>query len=595
MQAIDPRMDTAHPHAGDGGGIVGAEPPTDSKLPTIRITVTVLLALAAALARTPDGRSALPLWLELAGQGPAWFLMLLHLIQGGRRLELGFYFAVAGGGIAVAHQWNAPPLAGLVLTAYVTGSVLMAYLRYVGARLERAVEAPATMLGVLLPAWCGMVILSAVLLALPVSTQSGVPDYRHNAMSHVLDSAFAAVSASTLTGITIQSFGEDYTLFGKAVLVAVTQLSGMAFAAVGLAVIRPFLWRKIRYATVIMAAIVIQFAAVAIMAPAWHPEDAPDTASRIGWSVAYAGSAIWNSGLSLRFDGLATYFADYRIAVVITSLAIIGSLGLPILMELILPQPSVGAGETNADSNGQIGRRLRKLPEFEAVTATVLLALGAILLWYLDHPRGILSAWAPPRSLEVAETRVPLGDVPSAQRWAMSLLVSATARSAGLQSIPVSTGALSWCSLGVLLTWMLIGGSVAGVGGGMRTGAGTLFVVARGLGADERGRRLKSAFTGRLLKFVLFWIGCNFAAFALLKLTTDATVYEAVTESVAAINNVGVSTGLALHLTPAGRFAMIAIFIAGRFVPVWFWLQVADAARGATLLAPTTSHGGGES
>ncbi|MBK8269997.1 MAG: hypothetical protein IPK83_17545 [Planctomycetes bacterium] len=425
-----------------------------------------------------------------------------------------------------------------------------------------------------------MIALAAILLALPIATQSGVPDYRHNFLNHALDSLFASTSTACLSGVTIRSFGEDYTVFGQCIMVGMTHLSGMAFALVGLAIVRPFLWRTISPRAVLLTALVIQAVALLVMYPAWHNTDAARVSDRLWWSIVHAGSAIWNTGLLLRTDGLATYFTDFRISVAMTTLAIIGSLGLPFLIELILPQPK-SAEEQPDNTANHVRRRLKKLPEFEALAATILLGTGAVMLWYFDHPASKVASWAPTRSLESVEDRIALNDIPPEQRWPVGLFVSATLRSTGLQSTTISAGSLSWCTFGLMLMWMLIGGSAAGVAAGGRTAMFTLPLCL------FRWKHEKSELRSRLLKrlaiFIAVIVAGNVAAVSILNLVTDATPYEVAFEAVAAVNNVGLSTGLSLHLTPVGRLVMIGLFIAGRLGPIVFWLSIADLVRTSTI------------
>jgi trk system potassium uptake protein TrkH len=125
---------------------------------------------------------------------------------------------------------------------------------------------------------------------------------------------------------------------------------------------------------------------------------------------------------------------------------------------------------------------------------------------------------------------------------------------------------------------MFIGGGAGGVGGGIRTTAIVLLVRCIVGGHSWRsapgGEAVRWKLVKAILVFVLLWIAVNAASAGLLGLLTDGTWYEVVLESTAACNSVGLSTGLSLHLTWAGRAGMILILIAGRVVPVAYWLAV---------------------
>jgi Trk-type K+ transport system membrane component len=52
-------------------------------------------------------------------------------------------------------------------------------------------------------------------------------------------------------------------------------------------------------------------------------------------------------------------------------------------------------------------------------------------------------------------------------------------------------------------------------------------------------------------------------------------------ESVAAMNGVGLSTGLSLHLTWAGRLVMIGVMVVGCWAPVVFWARLVERVSNA--------------
>lgn len=556
-----------------------------------------LVAVASALFRKANGASILPLAIELTIQVAAalgWSIAICKSARRGRGDAIHIASAALAGMIAATSSGRAE-IVGLTLTGYISLRSLCDWLTDRLVNIESALQQPGRLMRAIVPHWLGMVLVGGLLLALPIATQSGVPDYRHNFLSHVLDSLFASVSAGCLVGTTIQSFAEDYTLFGQAVLVATTQIAGIAFALVGLSIARPFLSRPLSARTMILAAILCQIVAIITMLSAWHTDDTPSLLTRIWWSIVYAGSALWNSGLAARTDGLAAYFNDFRISVTVTTLAIVGSLGLPFLLDLILPQPREDTPiDSGASARGQgasnLRARLRRLPEFETLAATFLLGIGAILLWYFEHPMSKTAAVAPARAMESAEERVSLGDAPASQRWAISLFVSSMLRSAGIQSVPVSSGSISWFTFWLMLILMFLGGSAAGVGGGVRTGIGTMWWLMRGTTRTEHAAiDLRRQLYQRIALFTCAAVVVNVGAVGACVLFTGATWYESGIEATAAIGNVSFSTGLSLHLTPIGRFMMIGLYVVGRFGPVLFWLSVSDSVRRATTREPDQS------
>ncbi|HWL92299.1 MAG TPA: potassium transporter TrkG [Phycisphaerae bacterium] len=562
--------------------------PPGRALPAPWHQIAAILAVAAVLARTPDGRGALPAWVEITVTLAAYaiWLVTLRQSQGMRGISLAIPGLVLTAAAALAIQQSNPRIVGIATTVFFAGSLFIDAIASVYRRFAAVIDHPRELFSVLLRPWLALIVLGGVLLALPLATHSGVPDYRHNFLNHVLDSLFASTSAAALVGTTVHSFGEDYTRFGQAVLFAITQLSGMAFAAAGLSIIRPFLSRSLRLPTILVAAVVLQVIGAAWMTSAWHDSDASSLSTRIWWSLVHAGSAIWNSGLVMRADGLDAYFTDYRVSICMASLTIIGSLGLPILIDLILPQWRKRDGAHSEGGVSKLVRRMRKLPEFEALLAALLLGLGATLLWYFEHPGARTSGFAPSRPMEMSD-RVPLNELTSSRRWTLAMLASATLRSAGMNAIPITQGALTWPSFGLILLMMLLGGSAAGVGGGLRTTALALPFALRKLGAaDDAARALHRSTRRAICLYVLLGLICSLLSVAALGIVTDATSYETAFDGTAATANVGLSTGLALHLSPAGRIVMIVLFAVGRIGPIYFWLRLSQAI-GRSLNNPT--------
>jgi trk system potassium uptake protein TrkH len=218
--------------------------------------------------------------------------------------------------------------------------------------------------------------------------------------------------------------------------------------------------------------------------------------------------------------------------------------------------------------------------------AFVLLLTGAVALFFFETPwrQDIVwrlpDAWVPERPVDLGSNRIALGDeMPRRTRWSRAVFVSATLRSAGMGSTPVTQGALSWPSYGLLCLGMFVGGSAGGVSGGLRTSGLLLLCICLFSGRDTwnslpGGPAARRTIVRRSLMFLPLWLGLNIISIALLAVTSGGTAYELVLDGTAACNSVGLTTGLSLHLTWAGRLSMIAIMIGGRVVPVAYWLAV---------------------
>ncbi len=536
------------------------------------------IACAAALLRDAETRPLVPAWSIALAQLPA-LAIWLHTRCGwlGFRKQsaikqdtsLPALVLIAGAALA-AYRRSIDPWT-VIVAVYLGGSAFAEWASRWHDSIEANMDRPREVLArIRLPWVCWLVIL-IIVLSLPLSTKSSVPDYRHNFLHHVLNCALASTSSACLMGISPYSFSEDFSLFGQSLLILTTQAVGMALAAAGLSIARPFLARRLTLKTIWLWMIGLQVVATAALSPAWFSDDATSTPARIGWSIVYASDAIWNAGYTLRTNGLADYLTNPLIFTVITTLAIIGSLGMPIVLDLILPR--------RQQETTSAWKPWKRLPNWEAGVAFALL-LGIATLLFLFETRGFLpDNVAPSRPFDLGSSQVPMREVTDhAPRWRMAVFLSATLRSAGIQSIPLVEGAISWPSYAVMLAGMLIGGTAMGVAGGFRTtalvlGAICLFHPRRMWNDAENAVRRRTL--RRLILLVATDLLIAVSGILLMCLTTAGTAHEWIFDPVAAVSSVGLTTSLSLHLTWIGRLVMIGLMIVGLWVPLIVWSKIA--------------------
>jgi len=488
---------------------------------------------------------------------------------------LGGLMVVAAVGIGIARSSLDAGLTALTL--FICGSLAVDAGRRLFDRAAAMVDDAPAMVRLLLPTWFAAMVIATAVLSLPISTEPSVPDYRHNFWLHISNNAYAVAAAGCLSGTTIYGYGEDYTFFGQVVLWLLTQLSGCTFAAIGLATMRPFLQRAISLRAVLLWAMGLQVFAAAALYSQWSPADAPTPVDRLWWGAVHGGDAIWNTGLILKANGLAHYLIAGPVYGVITMLAIAGSLGLPLVFDLVL-----GPGKTNSDKAGQaVEPPWKALPAWEAGAAFWLLLAGAILLVIFETPGWLPDSWTATRPFEFSSRQIALRDDMSlGQRASLAIHLSAMLRSAGIQSIPLSEGGSSYPTHVLMVLWMLVGGSIAGPAGGLRVSTIMLLLICVFSGRHRwsgvpNGEALRCSTRRRLAGFMLLWLAVNAGTALLLALLTDGTRREIVFDSVAAVNTVGLTTGLILHLSWPGRMLLVMAMLAGRLLPVVFWAKLA--------------------
>lgn len=593
--------------------------------------IAALLGAAGLLARDAHGALLVPIYLAAALElipFVYWCRMRcgrseVPAIPGGLApsTERRWLLLMVAAAIVLALWTGQPWLAVHACGVYALARMAAEWLVDTYAELDRCCESASPSVKPLLRRWLALLLIGGAVLALPMSTRPGLPDYQYNMATHVLTSTFDAASACCLVGAFAYSLGEDHSRFGQVVIWLLTMLSGAGFCAAGLAIMRPFMTRRPRLGHVLLIAIGLQLAGALLMFGRWDRRDADGLVERSWWSIVHATSALWNSSLTLRNDGLAEYFQDPVIFSVIATLCVIGSLGLPVTLELILgpPKPAAApsvprsanashgyktAGSQANDAAGPphpaVARKMttppadpppwRRLAYWEAPLAVALMCLCVPMLYVFEHPQSRIARFSPPRPFELHGS-VVMRELSNSERWRMSVLLSTTLRSAGLQSIPLVSGAITWPTYGLFGGCMVVGGSAASTAGGVRTTAILVLVfclvVRSGWSVHSGGPAIRLMLLRRTALFVALWAVFNLLAFVALAASTSATAYETAFDAIASLNSVGLSTGLPPHLTPAGRITMMAILILGRAAPTWFWLDL--SRRVHSLAVPSAS------
>lgn len=541
------------------------------------------LAVALLLARDSSGAMVVALPLAIGIQLVLAAVWIGHALRQRCRVDLILTACVVAGAAAIGVTRNTVDGPAAAVTLFIAGCITTQLLSRSLQVVETGLNNPTGLLRSVVPIWLAVSLIATLVLSLPIATQSSVPDYRHNLMLHVAHNAFAAVSAACLTGWTSYGFGDDYTLFGQIVLWLVTQFSGCLFAAIGLAIMRPFLRRPISLRGLLIAAFALQGAVIAIAALQWTPSDTPTPGARAWWGAVYSADAMWNTGLTMRPDGLAHYLISGPIYALVTLVALAGSLGIPVIHDLMRgPPPNADSDKSPSPS---ANAPWKTLPAWEAGAAFWLLVAGAIVLAVCDTPGIMPDALTFKRPFEFGNGQLSLrDDIGFGARASLSIHVSAMLRSAGIQSIALAEGGLTIPSYLNMLMWMVIGGSIAGTAGGVRVSTLVLFVLLimpnrKAWEAMPQGPQLRKTLIRSAAAFAIFWLLLTAATVAMLGMLTDATRYQIAFDGVAALNNVGLTTGLIVHLSWPARLFMIGVMIAGRILPLCFWAGLSMRIR----------------
>jgi trk system potassium uptake protein TrkH len=349
---------------------------------------------------------------------------------------------------------------------------------------------------------------------------------------------FAAVNAATLTGFQERTSLNEYTPAGQWLTLGLT-LTGIwfSFIAGGMAVVRI---ARLGFSD---ARIVLwSLGTTALVAFIGGPMLLGDGRGLFA-ATFDALSAFGNSGL---YAGRLLGDGAWQSHLVLLPLALIGGLGLPVIMELW--ERSRGRGGEGLSPHTQ---------SVLAWTAGVYI-VAALLLLALQWPDNSFIAWR--HTLATVSREV------------------INARSAGFpfDFATYWPRVVQWVTIGL----MIIGAAPAGTGGGVKVT--TLGVITAGTRDALRDRS-----AGRLFGIALVWLAVYILMLGvalLVLLTTEPQMPgdRLLFLAASALGNVGISHD-PIALSQAGWYALSATMLAGRVAPVLMLWWVVDTAPSAEI------------
>ncbi|HEU5088925.1 MAG TPA: potassium transporter TrkG, partial [Roseiflexaceae bacterium] len=356
--------------------------------------------------------------------------------------------------------------------------------------------------------------------------------------------------------------GLDLSLFGQIVLLVLMQVGGIGLM-VGAVLVYQLLGIRLRFAdrlalrdslgllsaggilrlmrNALIGVFVIEGLGALVLWLNWMPLFGPRRAAF--FALFHSVSAFTNASFDL-FSGspgaAANFPTDTTSLLTISMLVILGSIGLPVLADLVRwPQQ----------------RNLSLHTRLTLATATFLLVAGTVGLFVAEQRPGSY-----------------FSDAPWPRQLLLSFFHSATSRTSGF--VLASLHTMAPAAVLVLITLMFIGGSPASMGGGVTTSTFAILALelqsyVRGLGAPVVWRRrLPAELVARAAAvLVASLVVCGMVTWLLL-LTHDATFDEALFETVSAFATCGFTLGLTSRLNLFGRLLLAATMFWGRLGPL---------------------------
>ena len=396
------------------------------------------------------------------------------------------------------------------------------------------------------------IAFSVLLLSLPGVHQKGV-------YVAFIDSVFTAVSAVSVTGLSVVNISETYTTFGIVMLMVILQLGGIGIMSLG-----TFIWlivgKKIglRERQLIMidhnqhslsgvVNLIIEIIKIlllieligALIFTLYFSQFYETFSEAILQGLFASVSATTNGGFSISGNSLIAYHNDYFIQIINMILIILGAIGFPVLIEV-----------KAFLSNKKKDFRFTLFTKITTVTFGLLLVIGTIVILAIEMFNSF-----------------------KGMSWHEALFTamfhSVSSRSGGLVTVDITE--FSQGTNIFMSALMFIGASPSSVGGGIRTttfAIAILFLINFARGKDEiqifnREVQLIDVFRSyAVIILAIFMV--LFATIALSISEPNLPITSIVFEITSAFGTCGMSLGITEDLSNFGKILIMVLMFIGR-------------------------------
>ena len=377
----------------------------------------------------------------------------------------------------------------------------------------------------------------------------------------LVEALFTATSAVCVTGLTVVDTEHYWTGFGHVVILVLFQLGGLGIASfasvIGLAMLgRLSIRSRLTVAaesrgeglagvgsvlvSVVRITVVVELSVAALLAARFAVLGEP--LPRALWLGLFHGVSAFNqAGFSLFSTSLVSYASDPFICLPIAGAVILGSLGFPVIVQLLRHRGTVRLWTMN----------------------TRLVLWGTVVLLVVSTVYVTVLEWGNP------ETLGPLD-------WPAKLLAgffqAVQTRSGGFNTVDI--GAMDDATLLGMDIFMFIGGGPASTAGGIKitTFGVLLFIIwteLRGQAAvNVFGKRLSRAVHRQAISVALLSVAVVLAGAVVLHLVTGFHTDAVLFEAISAFATVGLSTGITGDLPPVAQLVLVVMMFVGRLGPV---------------------------
>lgn len=397
------------------------------------------------------------------------------------------------------------------------------------------------------------VSVSVLLLSMPAVHKEGV---------HVsfMDTVFTAISAVSVTGLTVIDISDTYSTLGIFILMFVLQFGGIGVMTLG-----TFFWMLLRkkiglkerqlimldhnqshlsglvqlIREIIKLILIIELVGAAVLTLQFYQYF-------LSWKDAFIHglfasiSATTNGGFDLTGSSLIPYKDDYFIQLVNIILITLGAIGFPVLIEV---------------KNYLFPKNPGKVFRFSLFTKLTSLTFGLLLFF------GTLS-------IILIESTNYFAGMTWHQIFFNAFFHSASTRSGGLATMDLNEYSIG--TLVIFCILMFIGASPSSVGGGIRTTTFALNIMFiyhyangnRHIKIFKREIHEEDIIKSMVVTILAF--GLCFVATVILCITENAPLIKILFEVCSAFGTTGLSLGLTPELSNVGKCVIMILMFIGR-------------------------------
>lgn len=408
--------------------------------------------------------------------------------------------------------------------------------------------------------------ISFILLRLPGVHQTGVN-------ISAIDTLFTAISAVSVTGLSVVDISETYSVFGIVLIMFILQLGGIGIMSIG-----TFFWLLLgkriglRERQLIMAdnnqvsiagvvklirniiSILLLIELVGAIILSFYFIQFYDTISEAVLQGVFASvTATTNGGFDITGASMVPYFNDYFVQIITMILIILGAIGFPVLIEL-----------KEFISNKDENFRFSLFTKITTSTFAILLAIGTLGILALESVKAF-------KGLSWHET------------FFAAFFHSVSSRSGGLVTFDITQ--FDEATNVFMSALMFIGASPSSAGGGIRTT--TLAIAILFLVNFARGKNTIQIFSREIHLIDVFrsYAVIILAAFMVMVSTMilmitepEASAIEIIFEITSAFGTCGMSLGLTDDLSSVGKFTIMVLMFIGRVGLISFLFTIGGKA-----------------